>query len=72
MQDLFASASILITDYSSLGMEVALIGLPVVYYQFMENPSLLGLHTWTKGYFEYERDGFGPVASNFDKLCNEV
>ena len=72
VQDLLASASLLITDYSSLSMEAALIGLPVVYYQFMENPSLFALHTWTKGYFEYEKDGFGPVTSNFNELCSEV
>ncbi|MDR2819191.1 MAG: bifunctional glycosyltransferase family 2 protein/CDP-glycerol:glycerophosphate glycerophosphotransferase [Desulfovibrio sp.] len=68
VQALLASCALLITDYSSQAMEVALLGTPVLYYQFAENPSFFSGHTYTKGYFDYERDGFGPVAGDLQGL----
>ena len=72
MQDLLCSASMLITEYSSMAMEAAMIGMPVIHYQFPEVPSIFSTHTYTKGYFEYERDGFGPVVPDIYRLSAEL
>jgi CDP-glycerol glycerophosphotransferase (TagB/SpsB family) len=53
---------LLVTDYSSVAFDVAALDRPVVYYQFDRDEVLGGAHLGRKGYFDYERDGFGPVA----------
>lgn len=60
-QDLFARARMLITDYSSVAFDVAYIERPVLYYQFDADQFFKGEHVYMPGYFEYRRDGFGPV-----------
>lgn len=72
VQDLIVSSSMLVTDYSSLAMEAAYIGKSVVYYQFAESPNIFSTHVYSKGYFEYERDGFGPVVTNVNELVETV
>lgn len=64
VQDLYARCALLLTDYSSVAFNVAYIDRPVVYFQFDREEMLGGLHVGRKGYFEYERDGFGPVATD--------
>lgn len=62
--DLLARAALLVTDYSSMAFDAALIDRPVLYFQFdfEEVHSRLG-HIGRRGYFDYDRDGFGPVAT---------
>lgn len=71
VQALLGSCALLITDYSSMAMEAALVGTPVIYYQFGEEPPFFSGHTYIKGYFDYENDGFGPVARDMPtfKAC---
>ena len=64
MQALYARCALLVTDYSSVAFNVAYIDRPIVYFQFDRDEMLGGLHVGRKGYFEYERDGFGPVATD--------
>ena len=61
VQKLFPRAAALVTDYSSIAFDPAYIGRPVVYFQFDRNEFLSGSHGWRGGYFDYYRDGFGPV-----------
>ena len=72
MQDLFASAAMLITDYSSVAFEVAYLQRPVLYYQFDQELVFGGGHTTKKGYFEYEDDGFGSVAIDEKSLLDSL
>lgn len=58
--DLLKSAAVLVTDFSSVYMDFAFMKKPVVYYQFDRETYRKG-HLPT-GYFDYERDGFGPIA----------
>lgn len=58
--DLLKAAAVLITDFSSVFMDFAFMKKPVVYYQFDRETYRKG-HLPT-GYFDYERDGFGPIA----------
>jgi hypothetical protein len=61
-QDLFGRARVLVTDFSSVAFNAAYLERPVVYYQFDAESVLGGGHTGRQDYFEYPRDGFGPVA----------
>ncbi|WPN45651.1 CDP-glycerol glycerophosphotransferase family protein [Pseudomonas sp. P8_241] len=62
MQLLFSKAKILLTDYSSVAFEVATIDRAVVYYQFDAHEVFSGGHTYRQGYYDYHRDGFGPIC----------
>lgn len=63
VQELFARAAVLVTDYSSIAFNAAYIERPVVYFQFDAVRVLGGEHVGQQGYFSYERDGFGPVTT---------
>ncbi len=63
VQDVLARAALVVTDYSSLGFEAAFIDVPLVYFQFDASSFFDGSHVGRRGYFNYERDGFGPVAT---------
>jgi hypothetical protein len=58
--ELIGKAAVLVTDFSSVYMDFAFMKRPVVYYQFDRDAYRSG-HLPT-GYFDYERDGFGPIA----------
>lgn len=60
----FASAGAMLTDYTSAVFEMALLRKPVFYYQFDREFFYGGGHNWRPGYFDYDRDGFGPVAQD--------
>lgn len=63
IQTLFKTSQIMITDYSSVAFDMAAMNKPVIYYQFDES-EFLSKHTSRPGYFDYRRDGFGPVCSS--------
>ncbi len=63
VQKLFASAAVLLTDYSSMAFNTAYVDRPVVYFQFDADLVVSGGHVGRAGYFDYERDGFGPVTT---------
>lgn len=61
IQTILARSCVAVTDYSSIVFDSALIGVPVVHYQF-DKDEFYSRHTTYPGYFDYERDGFGPVT----------
>ncbi len=63
VQGIYARCALLITDYSSVAFNAAILDRPVVYFQFDHDIVMAGAHLGRKGYFEYERDGFGPVVT---------
>ncbi len=67
MQELFCKSSIMITDYSSVAFEMAVLNKPVLYYQF-DKDEFFVRHSYIKGYFDYERDGFGKVFLDSNDL----
>ncbi|HEB9341530.1 TPA: CDP-glycerol glycerophosphotransferase family protein [Campylobacter coli] len=67
MQKLFCESSIMITDYSSVAFEMAVLKKPVIYYQF-DKDEFFSKHSYTQGYFDYERDGFGEVCFDYYQL----
>jgi glycosyltransferase involved in cell wall biosynthesis len=66
VQELFARSAVLVTDYSSMAFNSAYLDRPVVYFQFDRDRVLGGEHVGSKGYFDYERDGYGPVVLDAD------
>ncbi len=64
MQQLFKRAAVLITDYSSVAFEFAVLRKSMLYYQFDRADIFDGRHTYKMGYFDYERDGFGAVCED--------
>ena len=70
-QEVIGSAAIMITDYSSAAFDMAYLEKEVIYYQFDKGDIFKNnAHTYQKGYFEYSRDGFGPVIAKEDELLN--
>ena len=63
VQALYAHCALLVTDYSSVVFNTAYLDRPAVYFQFDRADVLGGAHVGRRGYFDYERDGFGPVAT---------
>lgn len=71
IQDLFLRAALMVTDYSSVAFETAYLKKPVCYYQFDEDDFFRRGH-YSKGYFDYRDDGFGPVITEEEDLIDEL
>ena len=72
VQDVFATTRVALTDYSSVAFDLALIGAPLVYFHFDRGEIFNGKHNYRKGYFEFERDGLGPVAFTQDEVMRHL
>lgn len=64
-RDVFAESALILTDYSSVAFDFAYLRKPVIYAQFDENH-------YEKGYFDYERDGFGEVEHNLEGTVDRI
>jgi len=71
-QDIFLQAALLITDFSSIAFEMALLRRPVIYFQFDRHAFYHGDHNWRPGHFEYEKDGFGPITTTVEGVVTHV
>lgn len=72
IQEVFNRAAMMITDYSSVAFDMAVLDKPSIYYQFDEASFFNGGHAYTKGYFDYRQHGFGPVVTNQQELFAEL
>lgn len=72
IQDLFLESSLLITDYSSTAFEMAYLERAILYYQFDREFVFGGGHTVKKGYFDFWKDGFGPVSTQMEPLLDSL
>ena len=68
-QDLLAKASLLITDYSNIFFDFGYIEKPIIYYHFDYNE--YRKNHIPEGYFDYKRDGFGPVCNDIFEIENK-
>ncbi|MBQ6440317.1 MAG: CDP-glycerol glycerophosphotransferase family protein [Mogibacterium sp.] len=68
---IFCEASILVTDYSSVNIDFAYLGKPVVYSQF-DKDTFFNYHGCGKGYFDYQEDGFGPVCTSIEAVTDTI
>lgn len=68
LQELLSKASCVVTDYSSIAFDAAIIFRPVLYFQFDHLTIFNGSHSYRRGYYDYARDGFGPVVHSLAEL----
>ena len=66
-REIFANADLIVTDYSSVAFDFAYLRKPVVYAQFDSADFFEGGHSYSKGYFDYEEDGFGEVTHTLEE-----
>lgn len=72
VQQLMAECALMVTDYSSMAFNAAYLDRPVVYFQFDAQLLLEGAHVGRQGYFDYVRDGFGPVTAEVAETVEQV
>lgn len=73
LQSVFATSKLMITDYSSVAFDFAFLNRPVIYYQYdFDTVYNKATHTGQKGYFNFERDGFGPVVYDESSLLKQI
>lgn len=72
VQQLIAQTVVMITDYSSVSFDAAYLDRPVVYFQFDADRVLDGGHNGRPGYYDHQRDGFGPVTETIDSTVGAV
>lgn len=71
-RQVFAESDLILTDYSSVAFDFAYLRKPVVYTQFDREEFFSGEHVYVKGYFDYERDGFGEVETDYDATVDRL
>ena len=69
IQKVLKESALMITDYSSVYMDFAYMGKPVLYFQF--DYKEYREKQYKNGYYDYKRDGFGPVCDSIYELTNE-
>ncbi|MCA5892734.1 CDP-glycerol glycerophosphotransferase family protein [Isoptericola sp. NEAU-Y5] len=69
-QDLIRGCDAFVTDYSSVHFDVAYVGTPIVYARFDED-DFETKHA-SPSWFDYEKDGFGPVVRTLDETLDAV
>ena len=69
-EKLLDESALLVTDYSGIAFDFAYQRKPIVYCQF--DNLFNGNHSYKKSYFNYEDQGFGPVAQNLDETVDYI
>ena len=69
IQKVLKESALMITDYSSVYMDFAYMEKPVLYFQF--DYKEYREKQYQDGYFDYIRDGFGPVCDSIYELTKE-
>lgn len=70
-ESILNEAALMVTDYSSVAFDFAYQRKPIVYCQF-DKESIAKDHFYQKGYFDYERDGFGPITQSLDETVDAI
>ena len=70
VQELLKESAYLITDFSSVAMDFAYMKKPLLYYQF-DNEEFRS-HHHAAGYFDFKKDGFGPVCVTPNEVVREL
>ena len=70
VQDLLKESKLLVTDFSSVYFDFGYMRKPVVYFQFDE--ATFNDEHYTKGYFDYRRDGFGDVCLKTEEAAYSI
>lgn len=71
-RDIYAKSELVITDYSSAIFDFIYLRKPIVYTHFDHEEFFAGEHMYSKGYFDYERDGFGEVEYDLESTVDRI
>ena len=69
-QELLIKGSLLITDYSSIFFDFGYMKKPIIYTQF--DYEEFRLNQYPEGYFNYKKDGFGPIYFDIKSSVNSI
>lgn len=72
VQQVLAESALVVTDYSSIAFDAAIIRRPVAYFQFDAHEVFGGAHLTRPGYFSYRDDGFGPVSDTLQEALDDI
>ena len=70
IQDLLISSALMVTDYSSVGIDFAYMKKPVIYYQF--DVERFRQAQYEEGYFDYKNSGLGTVCSKEEEVVANI
>lgn len=70
VQTLLKESALLVTDHSSVFFDFAYMRKPLLFYQF-DNDDYYTKH-YPKGYYDFERDGFGKVTYTAAELVDSL
>lgn len=70
-KDEFNNSALLVTDYSSVFFDFAYLNKPIIYTQFDSYNFFKG-QVFNKGYYDYEKDGFGPVCYDLEDTIKTI
>lgn len=70
VQTLLKESKLLVTDYSSVYFDFAYMRKPVIYFQF-DQEIFFSKH-YNRGYFSYEKMGFGPVTESVEATVDAI
>lgn len=71
LEEAVVKTCLLITDYSSVAFDYAFANTPIIYTQF-DKDSFYNNHAYTRGYFNYETMGFGPVCYDYESTVQAI
>ena len=71
-REVFAQTDLMVTDYSSVAFDFAYLRKPIIYAQFDRADFFSGAHSYTEGYFDYDKDGFGEVTQDLDTTVDAI
>ena len=70
-REVYAESKLIVTDYTSAVFDFAYLHKPVLYFQF-DKERFFAEHTVSKGYFDFEKDGFGEVSYDLQTTVNNI
>ena len=70
IQMMLKKCELMITDYSSVAFDFAYMNKPVIYYQFDYDE--YRSKQLQEGYYDYQKDGFGPVCNSLDEVIDSI
>lgn len=71
-REIYANSSLIVTDYSSAIFDFVYLREPILYTHFDADEFFAGGHAYEKGYFDYERDGFGEVEYDLESTVDRI
>lgn len=69
---ILSESKLLVTDYSSVCFDFSYLRKPILHTQYDKDTFFKLQKTYIPGYFNHEKDGFGPVVTKYEDAVNEI